>query len=166
MLNADQPAAPHFEITTYGTLHQDPPTGDALTVDLTTVLRNPPEDPTVRDWMIRSNGLDRRVLAYVLATPGARDITWRTARRAVTQLTALPGETVRIHVYCRGGRHRSVAVGREVARILESIGARVALTHRHVHRDVVEPPLADTKAATAALALTHKGVEESQPSGH
>ncbi|MFE4356118.1 MULTISPECIES: RapZ C-terminal domain-containing protein [Streptomycetaceae] len=131
-------AAASFEITTFGTLHQDPPLGDALTVDLTTALRNPPEDPAVREQMIRSTGLDQHVLDYVLATPGAREIVERTVRRALAQHTALPGETVRIHVYCRGGRHRSVSVGREAGRLLQELGAAVTVTHRHVHLPVKE----------------------------
>ncbi|MFF7459127.1 hypothetical protein [Kitasatospora sp. NPDC008115] len=131
-------AAATFEITTFGTLHQDPPPGDALTVDLTTALRNPPEDPTVRDQMINSTGLAQFVLDYVLATPGAREIVERTVRRALAQHTALPGETVRIHVYCRGGRHRSVSVGRQTGRLLQELGATVTVMHRHVHLPVQE----------------------------
>ncbi|MER8103856.1 RNase adapter RapZ [Kitasatospora sp. NPDC094016] len=135
---ADQLTTTTFEITTFGTLHQDPPLGDAITVDLTTALRNPPEDPAVREQMIQSTGLDQHVLDYVLATPGARDIADRTVRRALAQHAALPGETVRIHVYCRGGRHRSVSVGREVGRRLQALGAAVTVTHRHVHLPVAE----------------------------
>ncbi|WP_282206839.1 RapZ C-terminal domain-containing protein [Kitasatospora fiedleri] len=140
-MNADTDQA-RIEITTYGVLHQDPPTGDAITVDLTRALRNPPDDPTVREQMRRSTGLDPHVLDYVLATPGAREIAYRTVLRARAQLAVLPGEPVRVHLYCQGGRHRSVALGREVARLAETAGLSAVLTHRHVHRDVVQPPQA------------------------
>ncbi|WP_380286550.1 hypothetical protein [Kitasatospora purpeofusca] len=153
----DHLAATPFEVevTTYGTLHQDPPPGDAITVDLTTALRNPPEDPQVREQMIRSTGLDQHVLDYVLDTPGAREIADRTARRALAQYVALPGEPIRIHLYCRGGRHRSVAVGRETGRLLQDLGAHVTLTHRHVGRDVVEPPLPGTADPTDPAEMAH-----------
>ncbi|MFB7672224.1 hypothetical protein ACFC26_12490 [Kitasatospora purpeofusca] len=77
--------APHVrvEITSYGVLHQDPPSGDALTLDLTTALRNPPEDPAVREVMIASTGLDQVVHDYVLATPGALEIVERTVLRVL-----------------------------------------------------------------------------------
>ncbi|MET9183129.1 hypothetical protein ABZX88_33710 [Kitasatospora aureofaciens] len=99
--------APHtrVEITSYGVLHQDPPLGDALTLDLTTALRNPPEDPEVREVMLHSSGLDQVVYDYVLATPGAVEIAERTVLRVLAQAAALPGQPVALHVYCRGGKH-------------------------------------------------------------
>ncbi len=132
--------APHarVEITSYGVLHQDPPLGDALTLDLTTALRNPPEDPAVREVMIASTGLDQVVLDYVLATPGALEIAERTVLRVLAQAAALPDEPVALHVYCRGGRHRSVSLARTVGALCEAQGASVSVTHRHLHLPVVE----------------------------
>ncbi|MFE4604449.1 hypothetical protein ACFRKE_26745 [Kitasatospora indigofera] len=132
--------APHarVEITSYGVLHQDPPSGDALTLDLTTALRNPPEDPAVREVMIASTGLDQVVHDYVLATPGAVEIAERTVLRVLAQAAAVPDQTVALHVYCRGGRHRSVALARTVGELLQAQGASVSVTHRHVHLPVVE----------------------------
>ncbi|MGE7437003.1 RapZ C-terminal domain-containing protein [Kitasatospora sp. NPDC001175] len=132
--------APHarVEITSYGVLHQDPPAGDALTLDLTTALRNPPEDPEVRDVMIASTGLDQVVYDYVLATPGALEIAERTVLRVLAQAAAVPEEPVVLHVYCRGGRHRSVALARTVGELCQAQGASVSVTHRHVHLPVVE----------------------------
>ncbi|MGW4651337.1 RapZ C-terminal domain-containing protein [Kitasatospora sp. NPDC004289] len=133
-------AAPHarVEITSYGVLHQDPPTGDALTLDLTTALRNPPEDPAVREVMIASTGLDQVVLDYVMATPGALEIAEQTVLRVLAQAAAVPDERVVLYVYCRGGRHRSVALARTVGQLLQAQGADVTVTHRHVHLPVVE----------------------------
>ncbi|MGW2547935.1 RapZ C-terminal domain-containing protein [Kitasatospora sp. NPDC001574] len=133
-------AAPHarVEITSYGVLHEDPPSGDALTLDLTTALRNPPEDPAVREVMIASTGLDQVVYDYVLATPGALEIAERTVLRVLAQAAALPGEPVALHVYCRGGRHRSVSLARTVGELCQAQGADVGVTHRHVHLPVVE----------------------------
>ncbi|MFD4904191.1 RapZ C-terminal domain-containing protein [Kitasatospora purpeofusca] len=132
--------APHarVEIISYGVLHQDPPSGDALTLDLTTALRNPPEDPAVREVMIASTGLDQVVLDYVLATPGALEIAERTVLRVLAQAAAVPEQPVVLHVYCRGGRHRSVSLARAVGALCEAQGAGVDVTHRHVHLPVVE----------------------------
>ncbi|MGW4806417.1 RapZ C-terminal domain-containing protein [Kitasatospora sp. NPDC004272] len=126
------------EITSYGVLHQDPPLGDALTLDLTTALRNPPEDPEVREVMLRSSGLDQVVYDYVLDTAGALAIAERTVERVLAQAAALSGETVLLHVYCQGGKHRSVALARKVGELLRALGADVSETHRHVHLPVVE----------------------------
>ncbi|MFD8469093.1 hypothetical protein ACFV10_28795, partial [Streptomyces cyaneofuscatus] len=72
-------------ITSYGTGHNDPPRGEALLVD-TRSLRNPPDDPTVRDRMLHSNGLDPEVRRYVMNTPGATTIAKRNATKALLLL--------------------------------------------------------------------------------
>ncbi|GGU99546.1 RNase adapter RapZ [Kitasatospora aureofaciens] len=146
--------APHtrVEITSYGVLHQDPPLGDALTLDLTTALRNPPEDPEVREVMLHSSGLDQVVYEYVLATPGAVEIAERTVLRVLAQAAALPGQPVALHVYCRGGKHRSVVLARKVAELLRGVGAAVAVTHRHVHLPVVENGLAVGTGSSAEIS--------------
>jgi RNase adaptor protein for sRNA GlmZ degradation len=127
-------------IVSYGVLHHDAPTGDAITVDLTTALRNPPEDPAVREQMIAANGLDKVVRDYVLATPGARSIIEATAARTLAMLTGYAeprGQLVRVHVYCQGGRHRSVVVAEETAAWLRAKGIGVEVEHRHIGRPVV-----------------------------
>ncbi|MFL3871339.1 hypothetical protein LT966_32810, partial [Streptomyces griseobrunneus] len=60
----------------------------------TRILRNPPEDPEVRQRMLHSHGLDLEVRTYVMATPGVQ----RLIRRAVEQVLLLlepEGETGR-----------------------------------------------------------------------
>jgi len=124
-------------ITSYGDGHHDAPRGDALRVDSRS-LRNPPDDPVVRDKMIRSNGLDPEVRDYVLATPGAEQLLDRSLRRALA-LLALPtdGRRVDIHVLCGGGRHRSVAVAEELARRIRRAGYGVETEHQHIDRPIL-----------------------------
>jgi UPF0042 nucleotide-binding protein len=123
------------QITSYGVLHHDQPTGDALTVDLTAALRNPHDDPAMRYL----TGLDAPVREHVLATPGAVDIVRRTVGRVTALMCfVLPGEPVNLHVYCKGGRHRSVAIAEAVAAALRDLGIGVQVTHRHIARPVVQ----------------------------
>lgn len=127
-------------ISTYGILHRTPPDEDALVVNLTTALRNPPDDPDVRERMIQLSGLHPEVRAYVLDTPGALDIV----RRATDQVRALvegwgnPNhQIVRVHVVCRGGRHRSVVIAEEVATWLRAGGYGVEVEHLDITKPVV-----------------------------
>ncbi len=128
-------------IKSYGVLHREPP-GDevALAVNLTSALRNPPDDPVVRDRMIQLNGLDAEVRAYVLDTPGALEIVGRTADQLRTLVEHWGNPTHRIvhaHVYCKGGRHRSVAVAEEVATWLRAAGYGVEVDHLDITKPVV-----------------------------
>ena len=127
-------------ITTYGTLHRTPPDETALVVNLTSELRNPPEDPAVRERLVQLDGLHPEVRAYVLDTPGARDIVGRTAdqvRALVTGWGNPTGLLVRVHVVCKGGRHRSVVVAEEVAAWLRAAGIGVEVDHLDIARPVV-----------------------------
>lgn len=127
-------------IVSYGVLHGGPPPGDALTVDLTTALRNPPEDPDVRDRMVQMTGLDKEARDYVLATPGARRVVERTVGRIEAALTYHDprGQYVMVHVYCQGGRHRSVAIAEETAAWLRADGINTEVEHRDVTKPVVQ----------------------------
>lgn len=127
-------------ISTYGILHRTPPDEDALVVNLTTALRNPPDDPEVRERMIQLTGQHPEVRAYVLDTPGALDIV----RRATDQIRALVEgwgnphhQIVRVHVVCKGGRHRSVVIAEEVATWLRAGGYGVEVEHLDITRPVV-----------------------------
>lgn len=128
-------------IATYGVLHREAP-GDevALAVNLTTALRNPPEDPAVRERMVQLNGLDSEVRTYVLDTPGALAIVGRVAdqlRTLVEHWGNPTGRIVHAHVYCKGGRHRSVVVAEEVATWLRSAGYGVEVDHLDITKPVV-----------------------------
>lgn len=110
---------------------------DGLYLDLRTALRNPADDPALR----QATGLDAAVLAHVLSTPGARELIAHTAH----QLRALadempPGHLVRLTVACQGGRHRSVAVAEEVGRrVWEAWGGEygVEIEHHHIDHPVL-----------------------------
>lgn len=123
-------------ITTYGVLHGAPPEGDMLTVDLSTALRNPHHDPAMREM----TGLDKPVRDHVLATPGAREIVERTVGRIEAAMTYHDPrqEMVEVGVYCKGGRHRSVAIAEEVAVWLRARGIQTEIEHRDISKPVVK----------------------------
>jgi RNase adapter protein RapZ len=123
-------------ITTYGVLHGQAPAGDALTVDLRTALRNPHRDPAMR----YKTGLDPEVREHVLATPGADRIIAHTVERVLAVLHAWADpHNLRsdLHVYCKGGRHRSVAIAEAVADRLRTFGVGVEVEHRDILKPVV-----------------------------
>ena len=126
-------------ITTFGVLHGPAPDeGDALTIDLSNALRNPHHDPQMR----YRTGLDPEVRDHVLTTPGAdRVVALNVDRiRALVTVHTLQVQPVltRVHIACRGGRHRSVAVAEEIARELRREGIGVEVHHRDINRPVVE----------------------------
>ena len=126
-------------ITTYGVLHGPAPAeGDALLVDLSSALRNPHQDPEMR----YRTGLDPVVRHHVLTTPGADRIVSLNVDRiralvTVHTLQVQPTLT-RVHIACRGGRHRSVAVAEEIARELRRENIGVEVYHRDIDKPVVE----------------------------
>lgn len=126
-------------LVSYGEGHQDPPRGDALTVDLVDALRNPPDDPAVRDRLTRLTGLDEQVRAYVMATPGAREKAAETADRirALLRCGGARDLPVVVHVKCWGGRHRSVALAEQVAAWLRADDIAVTVEHRHLDRPLL-----------------------------
>lgn len=131
-------------ITSYGAGHHDDPGGNAVVAD-TRTLRNPPEDPEVRDRMLHSNGLDPEVRRYVMATPGAKELVAQSAEKvrillradSLTQWAGAQAYRVDVHVVCGGGRHRSVAVAEEIASYLRAAGIGVEVEHRHIERPIL-----------------------------
>lgn len=118
-------------ITTFGVLHSQPPTPDnPVRIDLTEALRNPADDPQ----MIQMTGLDARVRDHVMTTPGAVEI--RDQALALIEVASVHGD-VQVLVYCRGGRHRSVAMGEELYDTLSARGADARVVHRDVEKAVV-----------------------------
>lgn len=136
------PGMIHCVIVSYGIDQRDDPPGSALRID-TRSLRNPPEDPAVRERMLHSNGLNAEVRDYVLNTLGAMEIV----ERAVDQTTALlladslpggdPMRRTDVHVACGGGRHRSVALAEEIGSQLRELGVGVEVEHRHIGRPIL-----------------------------
>jgi len=126
-------------ITTFGTLHGPAPAdGDALLIDLSNALRNPHHDPALR----YRTGLDPAVRDHVLTTPGAdRVVALGVDRiRALVTVHTMQVQPIltRVHVACRGGRHRSVAVAEEIARELRREGIGVEVHHRDIDKPVVQ----------------------------
>ncbi|MEU4834125.1 RNase adapter RapZ [Streptosporangium sp. NPDC023615] len=128
-------------LKSYGILHREAPDEEvALAVNVTTALRNPPEDPAVRERMLQLNGLDAEVRAYVLDTPGALEIIGRTADQLRVLVEHWGNPTRRIvhaHVYCKGGRHRSVVLAEEIATWLREAGYGVEVDHLDINQPVV-----------------------------
>lgn len=124
-------------ITTFGVLHGEAPEGNALSVDLRTALRNPHDDPGMRF----KTGLDAVVFDHVMATPGAVEIVDDTVARvlAVFEHVSEPqGLDLPVHVFCKGGRHRSVAIAEASAARLRAQGVPVVVVHRDVDKPVVQ----------------------------
>jgi len=122
--------------TSYGDGHHDAPPGSALRVDARPP-RNPPEDPAVREQVLRTNGLDPHVRDYVLATPGAERLIERSFRRALALLALSDQLRVDMHVLCGGGRHRRWSWLEELAARLQAVGYGVETENRHIDRPVL-----------------------------
>src|SRR5690554_5203999 len=125
--------------TTYGTLHGPAPdAADVLLIDLSHALRNPHANPDMR----YRTALDPLVRDHALTTPGAdRIVALNVDRiRALVTVHTLQVQPMltRVHIACRGGRHRSVAVAEEIARELRREGIGVEVYHRDINRPVVE----------------------------
>lgn len=139
MTDQPGPAKRRVLITSYGILHGPAPErtfrGMApVEIDVTTALRNPHEDPAMR----YRTGLDADVYEHVLATPGATGIL--EAALAETLARFENGqEVVEVHAYCRGGRHRSVALARALGTALDERGIDNHVTHRDVAKPVIQP---------------------------
>lgn len=123
-----------IQITTYGVLHGRLPASEApevVRVDLTERLRNPAEDPELEGL----TGLDWRMSDHVMGTEGAEDVLEETVA-AVEKAVERVG-VVDVEIFCRGGLHRSVALGEKVAARFSSRPGRVQIRHRDVMKGVV-----------------------------
>ena len=123
-------------------------------------LANPHWDPVLRPL----TGEDARVAAHVEADPAYAPAV---SRIADLLLTLIPGYAregkayLTIAIGCTGGRHRSVAVARDLQARLAAAGHMAALSHRDIQRadngPAVQPDLSQS-------ALT-KPSPEAQPDG-
>ena len=124
-------------VTSFGYGHGTPPTA-TITLDTRYVLRNPHSDPSLRAL----TGHDLAVRDHVLATPGARGLVAHAVALAATLACAAAttsGQRVDVAVGCVGGRHRSVALAEEITRQLLLYGIGTEVTHRDIHRPVIQP---------------------------
>jgi UPF0042 nucleotide-binding protein len=84
--------------------------------------------------MRQLTGLDGAVCRHVLKTPGARDLIASITEQAVVAAKRRP---VRVLIGCQGGRHRSVVVALEVAKLARLFGVPADVTHHHVTQPVI-----------------------------
>lgn len=146
MTHNEPGAKPRVLITSYGMLH-----GEAsqplqpvapVKLDLTDALRNPHDDPDMR----YRTGFDEDVYGHVMSTPGAVDYRVRAVGEVLARIDA--GATlVEVHSYCRGGRHRSVALAEAIRAELAAQGIDATHDARDVGKPVIQPVPAAAKGA-------------------
>lgn len=70
-----------------------------------------------------------------MATPGAE----RIVAQAVDRIRRCLGTSghIEVHVHCRGGRHRSVAISEEIGDRLRAAGVPVQIVHKHITRPIL-----------------------------
>ncbi|MFD6915223.1 hypothetical protein [Streptomyces virginiae] len=116
-----------LRIISFGYGHGPVPTADVV-FDLRALLRNPFQDPALKDL----TGLDQEVYDHVMNTSGAD----RLALNAVATARGLAQDTgadVTIAWGCTGGRHRSVGLARASYEMLRAVGDEATIEHRDVH---------------------------------
>ena len=97
-------------------------------------LPNPHWVPELRPM----NGIDERVRDYVFAQPGATEFIDRFGELFELVTAGYRREGKRfatIAVGCTGGKHRSVAISREIARRLVAKGVDTSVVHRDLGRE-------------------------------
>jgi RNase adaptor protein for sRNA GlmZ degradation len=135
-------------ITSYGVLHGAAPEPQhparPVEVDLADTLRNPHDDPGMR----YRTGFDPDVYQHVMETPGAVDYRDEAVKDILVR-RMLGIETIEVFVYCRGGRHRSVAMAEAIRHELQAEGIDAVHHARDVGKPVVQaiPSSTNTKAA-------------------
>ncbi|WP_436759299.1 RapZ C-terminal domain-containing protein [Streptosporangium sp. V21-05] len=118
-------------ITSFGYRHAGPPAAD-LTVDARRVLRDPHTSPAMR----QRTGRSPKVRRHVLVTPGARELIRHTVVCALDLMLAT-GWRITIATGSTGGRHRSVVLAEEIARLIRREGITAAVHHRDVDKPVL-----------------------------
>ena len=120
------------EIASFGFLHADAPEAD-IVIDLRRAFRDPHVNPQMRQL----TGHDRLVQRAVLNTPGIRQLLTATTRQVQAYTAGPSAGRIVIGSGCAGGRHRSVVVADQLARRLRRRGHTVTVTHRDLHKPVV-----------------------------
>lgn len=120
-------------IVSFGFLHGAPPEADVV-LDLRRAFRDPHVDPRMREL----TGRDRLVQRAVLGTAGVRALLAATVRQVAAYAEGPSAARIVIGSGCAGGRHRSVVVADRLARRLRRRGHTVTVTHRDIHRPVVQ----------------------------
>jgi hypothetical protein len=126
-----RPVAPTVAIHTAGELHPAPKIEGRVTFtfNLSDLLDDPLRKPDAN--LVKRNGLDHRMEDFVFCTEGAGDLYDDMVRTISRQLER--GKSVTVLVLCRGGKHRSVAFGHNLAQHFE-----VEATHHHIDLPIVK----------------------------
>lgn len=125
-----------IEIVSFGYLHGQAPDA-AITLDVRAHFRDPHIDPAMRE----RTGLDAAVQHTVLHTPGIPALLDAAVAAVGAYLSGPTTAPVTVAVGCAGGRHRSVVLAQELAsRCARAYFTGATLTHRDVHRPVVQRP--------------------------
>lgn len=126
-----RPKAPKVEIHTAGELHPAPKIEGRVTFtfNLSDLLDDPLRKPDAD--LVRRTGLDAQMQDFVFFTEGALDLYEDMVRDITRQLSR--GKSVTVLVLCRGGKHRSVAFGHNLAGHFE-----VEATHHHIDLPIVK----------------------------
>ncbi|GAA3039590.1 RNase adapter RapZ [Streptosporangium longisporum] len=119
-------------VTSFGYNHGPAPTAD-ITMDARRL-----HIPTDRPGMQRRTGRSAKVRRTVLATTGARELVRHAAAYALDVMVAT-GRRVTIAAGCTEGRHASVVLAREIARLIRADD----ITVRVEHRDIDQVPAVD-----------------------
>lgn len=125
----DKPRRGSLTLHTAGELHPMPVTRRmTFTFNLSDLLDDPARKLPAN--LVELDGTDARVEDFVFATEGAQELYADMAHAISRQLER--GKDIDVMIMCRGGRHRSVAFGENLA---SHFGAPV--THHHKHLDIV-----------------------------
>lgn len=157
---------PRITITTFGTLHGKPPTvadpERVVVVDLTHALRNPFDDPAMREL----TGFHDVVFNHVMTTPGAKNIVDKAVDEVLALLAVDESGPIDVLSFCKGGRHRSVSVARSIQARLSGLGIAAEALHLDVNKPVVvsdavpEGYRGDVPASPAAAVEEETEVEK------
>lgn len=117
-------------------------------------------DPHVSPELRYLTAADDRVRAAVLATPGAAALAERIAGTAMAYLAAPGRGPVVIAVGCAGGRHRSAVIIEHAARLLNQRGVPATVTHRDLHRPVIDRAAGQPAVPCLAGAIARSAATE------
>lgn len=125
-----QSRKPTIRIYTAGELHPAPVIEGRITFtfNLSELLDDPARKPDAD--LVKRDGTDYRMQDFVFFSDGALDLYEDMIRLIEHQVTR--GKDVTVLVLCRGGKHRSVAFGENLAAHFE-----VLAVHHHRHLPIV-----------------------------
>jgi RNase adaptor protein for sRNA GlmZ degradation len=118
-----------IEIHTAGELHERPALPRVtFEFNLSDLLDDPLRKPDVD--LVKRDGLDPRMQDFVFCTEGAQDLYADMVTMIERQESR--GKDVVVLILCRGGKHRSVAFGDNLAQHFD-----VVARHHHRHLPIV-----------------------------